>query len=241
MGIGIVLVFWAVIGTILAGIGALVLGGATAFLTRGAQRSRRRVILAAALFPFVCLAWSGIVFMFQAVINEGLLHRDAGLGDTWRCPLPNGYALLMIDVTDQGWVYNPKTQPGGAVGEQEDAVPGVRTVQVAGRYILGASDSKWFGRLEDGSTQVDSFFLLDIQVGKHTTFPSYEALTVEAQRRGIQPKLVPIKALYSKYRFTGFDVFVGFLLCLPPMVATYLLVRWVARVRRTRELALQST
>lgn len=124
MGIGIVLVFWAMAGAILAGIGALILRGAAAFLTSGAQRGRRRVILAATLFPVFCLAWAGLVFVFQAVINETVLHRDAGLGDTWRCPFPNGYALMMIDVTDQGWVYNPKTQPGDAVGEQEDAVPG---------------------------------------------------------------------------------------------------------------------
>ncbi len=45
--------------------------------------------------------------MFQEVINETVHHRDAGLGDTWRCPLPNGYALMMIDVTDQGWVPTP--------------------------------------------------------------------------------------------------------------------------------------
>jgi hypothetical protein len=237
MGIGIVLVFWAVIGTILAGIGALILGGAASFVTRGAQQGRRRVVLAAALFPVFCLAWAGMVFVFQALINETVLHRDAGLGDTWRCPLPNGYALMMIDVTDQGWVYNPKTQPGDAVGEQEDAVSGVRTIQVVGRYILGASDSKWFGRLRDDSNQVDSFFLLDTDAGKRTAFPTYEALTIEAQRLGIQPNLEPINAVYSKYRFTKFDVFVGFLLCLPPIVATCLLAWWIARVRRTRELA----
>jgi hypothetical protein len=241
MGIVIVLVFWAIIGTILAGIGGLILGGAAGFVTRGAQRGRRKVMLAAALFPFVCLAWAGTVFVFQAVINETLLHRDADLGDTRRCPLPNGYALMMIDVTDQGWVYNPKTQSGDSVGEQEDAVPGVRTVQVAGRYILGASDSKWFGRLGDEGNHVDSFFLMDTQAGKRTTFPSYETLAIEAQRLGIQPKLEPINALYSKYRFTKFDVFVGFLLCLPPMVATCLLALWIARVRRTREAAAEAT
>ena len=241
MGIGFVLLFWAVAGAIAATVGALVLGGATAFITRGAHKGRRRAILAAGLFPFVCLAWAGTVFAFQAVVNETFLHRDAGLGDTWRCPLPNGYALMMIDTTDQGWVYNPKTQPGDAVGEQEDAVSGVRTIQVAGRYILGGSDSKWLGRLGDNSGQVDSFFIMDAQSGKRTTLPSYDALTAEAQRLGIQLKLVPINVLYSKYRFTKFDVFVGLLLCLPPTVATYLLLRWITGVRRTRELATQPT
>ncbi len=187
-------------------------------------------------FPSFVLHGLGMVFVFQAVVDETVLHRDAGLGDTWRCPLPNGYALLMIDVTDQGWVYNPKTQPSDAVGEQEDAVPGVRTVQVAGQYILGASDSKWFGSLEGDSNQVDSFFLLDTHTGKRTAFPTYEELTSEARRLGIQPKLEPIIAVYSEYRFIRFDVSVGFLLCLPPIVAICLLAWWIARVRRTREM-----
>lgn len=107
---------------------------------------------------------------------------------------------------------------------------------MAGQYILGASDSKWFGRLGVDSNQVDSFFLLDTHAGRRTAFSTYEALTIEARRLGIQPKLEPIIAVYSEYRFTKFDVFVGFLLCLPPLVALCLLAWWIARVRRTREM-----
>ena len=125
MGIGFVLLIWAVVGTVLAVIGALVLASAAALLTRGAGNGRRRAIIAAGLFPFACLAWGGSMFFFQALVNEGLLHRDPGADDAWKTPLPNGYAILMIDVTDQGWVYNPKTQGSdSAVGEQEDAVAG---------------------------------------------------------------------------------------------------------------------
>lgn len=234
MGIGFVLLIWAGVGTVLAGLGALVLGRAAAFLTQGAKGGRRKAILAASLFPFACLGWAGGVFLFQAVVNEGFLRRDPGLGDTWHCPLPNGYALLLIDVTDQGWVYNPKTQPGDDVGEQEDAVPGVRTVQVSGGYILGGSDSKWFGRLGHDDNQVDLFFLMDTQAAKRTNFSSYDELSAAAQRLGIQLNLEPIDVVYSKYRFTWFDVFSGFLLCLPPMIALYLLANWIVRLRRTR-------
>src|ERR1700741_4352133 len=97
MGIGIVLLFWATIGAVFAGIGAAILGCAAAYLTRGVENGRRRLILTASLFPFLCLGWAAGVFAFQAVLNENALHRDAGLGDSWRCPLPNGYAVLMID------------------------------------------------------------------------------------------------------------------------------------------------
>lgn len=233
MGIGFVLLIWAVVGVVLAGTGALVLGCAAAYLTRGAEHGRKKLILATSLFPFFCLGWAASVFVFQAVINEIVFHRDAGLGDTWRCPLPNGYALLMIDSTDQGWVYNPKTQPGG-VGEQEDAIAGVRVLQVAGRYILGGSDSLSFDRLDNNTEQVDSYFLLDTQFGKHTSFPSYEALRVKAQELGIALSLERIGVVYSRYRFTWFEIVVGLLLCLPPLVGAMLLVRWIIRMRKTR-------
>jgi hypothetical protein len=73
---------------------------------------------------------------------------------------------MMIDVPDQGWVYNPRTQPHGGVGEREDAVAGVRNVQVSGRYILGGTDSKTFEHRAKDINQVDAYFLLDTQLGR---------------------------------------------------------------------------
>src|SRR5262245_19555700 len=102
MGIGFVLLIWFVLGTFLATLGALALGFSAAYLTRGAQRGRKWLVIAASVFPFVCLGWAGVIFVFQAIVNETVLHRDAGLGDTWKCPLPNGYAILMIDTTEHG-------------------------------------------------------------------------------------------------------------------------------------------
>jgi hypothetical protein len=55
------------------------------------------------------LGWCG--FVFQAIVNVVLLHRDIGLGDGFECPLPNGYALSFIDTTDIGTVYEPKNRP----------------------------------------------------------------------------------------------------------------------------------
>jgi hypothetical protein len=236
MGIGIVLLLWAVVGTVVAAIGAVTLGWITAALTRRIANNRRKVIVAASLFPFVCLGWGGAMFVFQAVVNEGLLHRDLGLGDTWHAPLPNGYQIMMIDVTDQGWVYNPKTQSGSGVGEQEDAVAGVRNLQVAGRYILGGTDSKSFEHLGQDSNQVDAYFILDTQVGKQTKFQSYDALGRRAVELGIELNLQPINAVYSKFRFSWFDVFAGLLFCVPPVIGGLVLIGWIVRLRRTRML-----
>jgi hypothetical protein len=238
MGIGFVLLIWAVVGIALSGAGALIFGLSAAYLTRGALDGRKRLILTASLLPLVCLGWAGAVFIFQAVINETVLHRDPGLGDTWECPLPNGYSLLMIDTTDRGWVYNHKTQSDGGVGEQEDAVGGVRKVQVSGRYVLGGSDSRPIEQSVKNPEQVDSYFLLDTQIGRHANFPSHGALRAKAQELGITLNLQPIADVYGKYRFTWFEVFARLLACLPPLVGALLLVRWVIRVRKARGISL---
>jgi hypothetical protein len=180
------------------------------------------------------LGWGAGVFVFSAVVNEGLLHRDLGLGDTWHAPLPNGYQIMMIDVTDQGWVYNPKTQPGSSVGEQDDAVAEVRNLQVAGRYILGATESRAFEHLGQNINQVDAYFLLDTQLGKQTQFQNYDALRNRALQLGIEPNLQPINGVYAKFRFSWFDVFAGLLFCVPPVVGALLLIRWIWGLRRTQ-------
>src|SRR6266516_884685 len=235
MGLGIVLVFWAVVGIVVASVGALTLAGATTLLTRRVSAGRRRAILAAAIFPFVCLGWGACVFVFQAGINEVLLGRDLGIGDTWHAPLPNGYQIMMIDVTDQGWIYNPKTQPssGVVVGDQEDAVTGARNVQVAGRYILGGTDSKSFEHLGQGSENVDSFFILDTATGKQTKFQTYDELRSRAQELRIDLNPEPINSVYARYRSTWFDLFAALLSFIPPLVGLVLLARWVWHLRRT--------
>ncbi len=204
MGIGFVLVAWGIIGAILAGIGSLTLRWVVAYFTRGANNSRRGLLRAATLFPVVCLAWAGMVFVFQAVVNVVVLHRDIGLGDGFDCPLPNGYALSFIDVTDIGTLYNPKNQPVWS-DVRENAVNDVRVMQLAGPYVLGGSDSKRLEHFGQDGSPVDSYFLLDTRTGKRTDFKTYEELRQAAQNLKVQPSLVPIDSLYSKYRFTWFE------------------------------------
>jgi len=89
-----------------------------------------------------------------------------------------------------------------AVGEQEDAVVGVRTLQVSGRYILGGTDSKSFEHLGQQIDQVDNFFLLDTRTGSRTQFKTYGALRGRALELKIDPNLQPIDSVYAKYRFS---------------------------------------
>lgn len=236
MGLGLVLFLWAGVGCVLAGAGSVTLGLTTYLLTRKVGGGRRRAIVAALLLPPACLAWAAAMFVFQAVVNEGLLHRDLGAGDTWHAPLPNGYQIQMIDVTDQGWVYNPKSQPDSIVHSKEDAVSGVRELEISGRYILGGTDSKAFEHLGDGEGPVDGYFVLDTELGKRREFRSYEALRQNALQLGIDPQLKPISDVYAKYRFSWFDVFAGLLLILPPIAGLLLLGCWIVRLRRRQEM-----
>jgi hypothetical protein len=241
MGIGIVLLIWAIVGSVLAGVGAVVVGGATDLLTKRAKEKRGKVVLAASLFPFTCLVWAGLVFVFQAAVNSTVLHRDPGLGDTWECPLPNGYQLLMIDVTDYGLVYNPKTQGWDeGVGDRDDAISGVRLLQVSGRYIIGGADRGIPEDVAKNNDHVDFYFLMDTGADKYTTFASYEELHSAALQLGIQPKLQPFEDVYQKYRFTWFDALAGLLLCVPPLSAAWLLMRRILRLRRTPDGAPQT-
>jgi hypothetical protein len=208
VGIGFVLVAWAIVGSALAGLAAIALGTITYLATRRVQRPRRvAVILTIIAFPFLGLGWAATIFAFQAIVNETILHRDAGAGDAWRCPLPNGYAILMIDQTDQGMVYIPKTQVAGggdvAIGQHDvDAVAGVRKLQIAGKYMLGGADSKSFDAPLGTKDHIDEYFLLDTQNRTRADFPSYDSLRAAVAPLGIRSPIEPIGEIYSQYRFT---------------------------------------
>lgn len=241
MGIGIVILFWLVVGLILAALGALVFGGAAMLLTRGVRKHRKRVIVAASLIPIASIAWVGAIFAVDGIINETMLHRDFGIGDAWRCPLPNGYSILMIDVTDYGCVYNPKTQrTEDIVGEKEDAPFGVRELQVLDRYILGGRNRGAIQSSGGSPDEVDSYFILDTQTGKRTDFPDYDTFRAAGSLLGITPHLEPISKVYSRYRFTPLDVVAGVLAIAPPFLLLVLFIWWIVHARKSCDVVTSS-
>jgi len=102
-----VAVFWALFGAVVATIGSVILRAIAKRLTRNAAGNSSRLLWTAVLLPYFCLAWAAAVFAGQWMVNERFFHRDPGIGDLWTCPLPNGYAMEMIDVPDEAWVYKP--------------------------------------------------------------------------------------------------------------------------------------
>jgi hypothetical protein len=106
--------------------------------------------------------------------------------------------------------------------------------------MLGGSDSQRIEHFGQDTDAVDAYFLLHTKTGKRADFKTYDALRAAAQELNIQPNLVPIGGVYSKYRFTWFDAFAGVLLIVPPLMGAFLLLRWVLRLRRTRGTVVQS-
>jgi hypothetical protein len=236
MGIGVVLFVWAVFGFTLATIASFVLRRATAFLTgKAALGPRERVIRIAAWFPFLCLCWGGAVFVFQAYVNDTVFRRDSGLGDLWRCPLPKGYALTMIDEPDYASIYMPRA----VLNEQEGAIRDVRLLQLTQSYMIGGTRDR---RLEfDGGKppkegEVDSYFTLETETGQPTWFSSLDELRAALAPLGVEPRLVPVRKIYNQFRFTWFDAFAGALFFLPPLIGLSLLARRILQLRRSADL-----
>jgi hypothetical protein len=233
MGIIVVLIFYAAGLTIAACIGSVVLGIVTFALTKSAGPERRRAVLASIIFPFACVIFAGGWFVAYAVINYDLFHRDPMLGDSWETPLPNGYALMMIDTTDQGTVYNPKTQADrGLVIGREDALFGVRQLQVSKDLIFGARDSGYFDRIGQDSRAVDSYFELNTSQKTHTEFRSLEELRRRATSEGVSLNLREFQSVFGDYRTTWFDYFAGSILFFVPTAGFIFLVRWIWKIRK---------
>ncbi|HKQ45858.1 MAG TPA: hypothetical protein VJS47_10740 [Rhizomicrobium sp.] len=227
MGIGIVLIFWLIVGSFAALVGSVILRAIATFLVQKSHPARKRVMRVATILPFAGLGWLFAVFVFQATINV-YLGRDPGIGDSWNTPLPNGYRLIMIDVTDHGTVYNPKTLPPDTIAGQDDNVFDVSQLQLSGRYMLGA--------LTPDNSYGGSYFLLDTQSGKRLIFPDFDRLGAALGPLGIKPDLRPIETVYSQYGGRLFGYVVLALMLIPPMFVFVLFCRWVLRIRKSEVL-----
>jgi hypothetical protein len=206
----------------------------TGWLTRKVKNRwlARGTITAAAAYPFACVVWMAMLFVGQWVINEAFFDRDPGLGDSWYCPLPNGYSLLFTDVTYQGIVYNPKTQSGRDVISRDDAVFGVRRMQIQNQWIFGEGNT---GHVEETSKTINLYFALDTRTGTKTEYPNSDALRQAIIKAGAQPNLEPVYDVYARYRLTWFDGLVLALILIPPSLGLVLLGIWIWMLRRGAE------
>jgi hypothetical protein len=244
MGIGLAFVSWCVKGTILATALAVLAGVLTAVSVPRGRPRRTRLILWTCVFPFACLAWFLAIFVFQAYVNESVFYRDPRVGHIWQAPLPNGYAVLLIDEKHDGTVFNPRTHFSSSANSEihpdgPDAVSGVRVIQIAGNKILGGAGPLGQYSSPAAQNRVDYYFLLDTEAHTRTNFETYEALTRASQALGVEPHLEPLYRVYKRYRFTWFDGF-ALALCLVPILGVgLLLARRVWRLRKSGALPVE--
>jgi hypothetical protein len=236
MGIGLSIVSWCLKGTVIATVLAVLAGVVAAIRVPRGRPGRTRLILWTCVYPFAALAWFLAVFIFQAYVNEALLYRDPGIGHTMQTPLPNGYAVLMIDEDHDGTVFNPATHFTSSSDNEvhpdgPDAVSGVRVLQIAGNKILGGAGP--LGQYSSPATRdrIDYFFLLDTDAHTRVNFDTYDALTQAAKQLDIQPQLQPILGIYDRYRFTWFDLSAIALFLVPALGAAFAILRRMRRLR----------
>ena len=212
----------------------LIVGGITAVFISDTPWKRRLVLSTKCALPFFFLAL--IVFPF---VLWRVHVQKVSLPGT--CVLPNGYKLMMIDTSSPAWVYNPRNEfQKSSVNWQKESVDGVRTLQVADRYVLGGRDNRGFrasGRVEQGSV---SYFLLDTKTDKLVTMLSYEQLQNIASGLGIPLRLKDAYSVYESNGFMRFARFPPFSASLASLALMCLLARWVLQLRRFRSADISS-
>lgn len=231
MGIGLVILVWLFLGLLSAGIVSL---AARCFVSSMMKRlqyevNHKRVLDAAIRFPFLCLAWVAIIFAFQAFVNESILQRSCGLGDYYRCPLSNGYALSGIDCVNRMRLYNPTTLPegDGSIDDRSDAVNDVTMIHLAGPLILGATNSSITNGEAPG--YADGYFILDTRVGTLKKYVAEFEFLRDTKGLGISQSLQPIEAVYYQNRYTCFDLFALLLGIIPPTYYLWKLISCIGQ------------
>jgi hypothetical protein len=195
MGLGIVLLFWGIVGVILAGTAAGALAGMVYLFDRRSRRVRRGWLLTAVAMPVASLGYVGVGFVVYATYCEVVRDVDLGIGDSWRVPLGNGYRLVMIDTADQAFVEGPS-------GLQLHF--GLKRIGTAGDVIAGE----------------DEHGLFVINGERHTD----ETIASESSLRGVfpagsgEPQLVAPEDFYRHHRWGVPDLLAAVLIVVPPVL-----------------------
>lgn len=206
MGIGIALVFWALVLGVLAAAAAVMLALWSWWNQRRAGRRGLVRPLFAAVFPFLALAYAAALFIVYAIWCEGIRGVDPGIGDAWRVPLAHGYYFCMIDVPDNGYLL-------------KDGCSGAPIVH--GITELGANADVVFGKSESNGP-----FVFDTRSGTLQTFPSIDLAVA-----GVSPSS-PLRSagdFYNDRRWGWPDAIVAALSGIPVILAALFWYRWFIR------------
>jgi hypothetical protein len=212
MGIGFVLVFWALILGVLAIPFSIALGLWSWWNHRSAAGPARVLkILAAAALPFLLLGYGGAAFGVYAIWCEAIRNVDAGIGDSWRVPVGNDHYFCMIDVPDHGYLLK-----GGCTGSP--IVDGITELGVAGDLVFGKSESS-------------GPFMLDTRSGALQNVASMDAALARVTPR---PTLRTADEFYNDHRWGQADLIAAVLIAVPAVAVAMAWYFWFIRARRKR-------
>ena len=148
MGIIFLAIWRVVFAAIAVMLGMIGVAIVSPFLAKG---RRNRKLLLTFLTPIVGIASYVGSSVIAMVIISKLLNIDIGFGDSWKAPLPNGYQLVSIDMSENGSIYIDDNYPEKGIG-------GVRQIEVIGDSVIGQAGNE--------------YFLLDTKDGKVAYYPS---------------------------------------------------------------------
>jgi hypothetical protein len=212
----------------------LALSGAVAFLLPGTRNRKERAVRIARWVPAM-----GFAYLLLGVVAFSVWSsargRDWGWGDTWQTPVLGNYSLIMVDVTDQGTIFDRTDADvfshgtvGNALGRR-DVIFGVRRMEVRAPYLIGTAAPS---ALDDAAGAPETlFFILNTRTGIRTDEGSLAALQAEAEKLGGRLKLQSVKDIYSQFRYGKADLIPLLALAIPPVVGSWFLIRWFLRLR----------
>ena len=206
---------------VLVGLGALLLAYIGTLIV-GVPRKGRGFSTA-----FVHALPLAIVVFLLALIS---IARDVpeDVGSSSPCHLTGNYSLMMVDSDSPGWVYKD-THGFQNIDWTRDGIDPVKSLQVAGRYIVGGRDARGFQK----NAVVNEYFLIDTETATLTRFPTRSQLDSAVTPLGIRVDLEPAYGIYAPSQQSESRGFVV-LICLLGMLFRYLCFRWVKKLKSLR-------
>ena len=226
MGIGLVLIFWAFVGFLLAMVAGLISLGIFAILIPRKTPRRGYGLLFSALLPFVLLFYFGIAFVGYAMLSYSRGY-DPGIGDSWQVPLGGGYSLVMIDTPEQASISMPNA---------EDISIGKLTK--VGVLVIGEQRKDEVSAVPARATAIPpGYFILDTSTKSYATFTNKDAFQQALSRHGLlEYTLLTPEEYYQRHRFGWFDGIAAGVILIPPALAMLLFLKYLLTLHRASKL-----
>jgi hypothetical protein len=219
-----------VIAGVLSVIGGVALVGIVAIALRKVNAGKKRALVVAGLLPTFGFAYLFVCILVFSIWSS-MRGRDWGWGDTWDTPIVDDYHLMMIDVMDNGTIYNradPSVYRDGSVAgssRRRDVIFGVRRLEVRSPYLIGTASPDTSMEYPVRSPE-KLFFILDTRNGSRTDEPSLAALQQAVEKSSGPLRLESVEAVYGRLRYDSLDLVPVIVLGVPP-VAAFGFLFWV--------------